>query len=111
MANIGTFTKTTDGYTGVIHTLTMNLKAVTFRPREKTEGNGPDFQVMAGAAQLGVAWKKTAKNERDYISVKLDDPSLPRAVFANLFDGDGGYDLVWSRPRPKGKSAPKDSAE
>lgn len=111
MANIGTFTKTSDGFTGVIHTLTMNLKAVQFRPTDKTEGNGPDYRVMAGAAQLGVAWKKTAKNERDYISVKLDDPSLPRAISASLFDGEDGYDLVWSRPRPKDKARRKVAAE
>ncbi|WP_372784610.1 DUF736 domain-containing protein [Phenylobacterium sp.] len=111
MANIGTFTKTNDGYTGVIHTLTMNLKSVTFRPTDKTEGKGPDFRVMAGAAEVGVAWKKIAKNERDYVSVKLDDPSLPRAISANLFDGENGYDLVWSRPRPKDKATRKAPAE
>jgi len=111
MANIGTFTKTSDGYTGVIHTLTMNLKAVQFRPTDKTEGKGPDYRVMAGAAQLGVAWKKIAKNDRDYISVKLDDPSLPRAISANLFDSEDGYDLVWSRPRPKDKADRKAPAE
>ena len=111
MANIGTFTKTSDGYTGVIHTLTMNLKAVQFRPTDKTEGKGPDYRVMAGAAELGVAWKKTAKNERDYLSVKLDAPSLPREIFAKLFDSEDGYDLVWSRPRPKDKTAPRAPAE
>jgi len=111
MANIGTFTKTSDGYTGVIHTLTLNLKAVQFRPTDKTDGQGPDFRVTAGAAELGVAWKRTARNEREYVSVKLDDPSLPRAISASLFDGEDGYDLVWSRPRPKAKAPRKAAAD
>jgi uncharacterized protein (DUF736 family) len=108
---IGTFTKTSDGYTGVILTLTMNLKTVQFRPTEKTEGKGPDYRVVAGAAELGVAWKKTAKNERDYLSVKLDAPGLTREIFAKLFDSEDGFDLVWSRPRPKDKSASNASAK
>jgi uncharacterized protein (DUF736 family) len=108
MANIGTFTKTSDGaYAGVIHTLTMNLKAVQFRPTEKTEGKGPDFLVMAGAAELGAAWAKTSEDGRAYLSVKLDDPSLDREIYAKLFDGDDGYDLVWYRPAPKEKAKAK----
>ena len=30
---------------------------------------------------------------------------------ASLFDGEEGYDLVWSRPRPKDKAARKAPAE
>lgn len=38
---------------------------------------------------------------RDYISVKLDDPSLSAPAYANLFDDEGGdgYTLIWSRNR------------
>jgi uncharacterized protein (DUF736 family) len=29
--------------------------------------------------------------------VKLDDPSFPQPIYANLIDADDGYSLVWSR--------------
>ena len=32
-----------------------------------------------------------------YHVVKLDDPSFPAPIFANLVEVDGGYALVWSR--------------
>ena len=79
-----------------------------FRSATALNGNRTRRQ---DCAELGVAWKKTAKNERDYLSVKLDAPSLPREIFAKLFDSEDGYDLVWSRPRPKDKTAPKAPAE
>jgi uncharacterized protein (DUF736 family) len=38
---------------------------------------------------------------RDYLSLKLDDPSFAAPIFANLFDDPdgGGYTLVCSRCR------------
>jgi uncharacterized protein (DUF736 family) len=98
MSIIGTFTKTADGFTGAINTLSLNVPSVEFQAVEK-KGGGPDFRIMSGATVLGAAWKKTSKANRDYISVKLDDPSLPRSVSAALFDGEDGYNLVWSRPQ------------
>ena len=33
------------------------------------------------------------------MSRKLDDPSLPVSILANLFEMDGGeFELIWSRP-------------
>jgi uncharacterized protein (DUF736 family) len=32
-----------------------------------------------------------------YHSVKLDDPSFPAPIYANLVAVDEGYVLVWSR--------------
>ena len=31
------------------------------------------------------------------IAVKLDDPSFPTPIFANLVEAEGSYTLVWSR--------------
>ncbi|MBI1686797.1 DUF736 domain-containing protein [Caulobacter hibisci] len=99
MATIGTFTIRENGaYTGSIDTLTIKLKAVEFRPvTEKTSDKSPDFRVYAGKADLGAAWKKVSKDEKDYLSVKLDDPSFSSAVNAALVDLDGVLTLVWSR--------------
>ncbi len=60
---------------------------------------GPDFRIFAGRAEIGAAWKKTSNEGRDYLSVKLDDPSLPAPILANLFEMEGGeFELIWSRP-------------
>jgi uncharacterized protein (DUF736 family) len=46
---------------------------------------------------MGAAWSKQSNEGRDYLSLKLDDPSLA-PIFANLFDDPDGesYTLIWS---------------
>ncbi|MCR5876655.1 DUF736 domain-containing protein [Phenylobacterium sp. J426] len=101
MATIGTFTKSSDGsYAGSIKTLSLNVKQAQLRPIEKESDNAPDFRILANGTEFGAAWKKTARDtNRDYLSVKLDDPSFPAPIYANLVDADDGYALVWSRSR------------
>jgi uncharacterized protein (DUF736 family) len=100
MATIGTFTKSSDGaYTGAINTLSLNVKSAQFRPNEKADDKAPDYRIFAGRTELGAAWRKTSADNRDYLSVKLDDPSFPAAIYASLGDMDEGYSLVWSRSR------------
>jgi uncharacterized protein (DUF736 family) len=53
--------------------------------------------VLAGNVEIGAAWKRTSKENTVYHAVKLDDPSFPTPIFANLVEVDGGYALVWSR--------------
>jgi len=99
MATIGTFTANSKGeIAGVIKTLTLNTKA-GFRPVEKEGEKSPDFRISAGDMDIGAAWKKTSREGRDYISVKLDDPSFPAPVYATLSETDtaGEYALIWSR--------------
>lgn len=51
--------------------------------------------------ELGAAWQKRSnKSDRDYFSVKLDDPSFPAPIYATLTEVGGGYgyQLIWSRP-------------
>ena len=100
MATIGTFTSTGTGFNGVIKTLNLNVKAKLVRV-ENPSDKGPHFRIFSGAVELGAAWQKVSNEGRDYLSVKLDDPSFTGPIFANLFadeDGDG-HSLIWSRPR------------
>ena len=105
MATIGTFTANGNGYNGVISTLALNAKA-RILPVENPTDKGPQFRIFAGNAELGAAWKKKSNEGRDYLSVKLDDPSFTAPIFANLFDDEDGksYNLIWSRARrPNGE--------
>jgi uncharacterized protein (DUF736 family) len=100
MATIGTFTKTEDGtYTGSIKTLDFTAKVATLRPIEKTNGKGPDYLVFAGETECGTAKRKTSRANNDYLSVKLDDPSFSKPIWAAMLDAEEGYRLVWDRTR------------
>ena len=100
MATIGTFTKTANGdITGTVKTLTLNVKA-KFVLAEGESERGPDYRIFAGATEFGAAWKKTARETgREYLSVKLDDPSFPAPICASLVEDEGGeaHNLIWSR--------------
>lgn len=101
MATIGTFTSAGNGFTGAIKTLNLNVKAKIVRT-ERTSDKGPDFRILDSRnVEFGAAWQKTAKEtERDYLSVKLDDPSFPAPIYATLIEmeGEEGLQLIWSRP-------------
>ncbi|MCA6121234.1 DUF736 domain-containing protein [Bradyrhizobium sp. WSM 1704] len=99
MATIGMFTASEAGYTGSIKTLTLNIKAKLVAA-EKDNDKAPEYRIFAGATEFGAAWKKTARDsEREYLSVKLDDPSFPAPIYASLVkvEGDEGFSLIWSR--------------
>jgi uncharacterized protein (DUF736 family) len=102
MANIGSFKKVGQDYQGEIVTLSVQAKGVRIVPEDnRANENAPTHRVFVGRAEIGAAWAKTSAEQRDYLSVKLDDPSFTAPIFANLFDDEGGetYSLIWSRQR------------
>ncbi len=100
MAQIGAFSRDETGtYTGTIRTLTLNVKA-TIRPSDKESDKAPDHRVYAGAIEIGAGWSRSSQeNGSGYLSLKLDDPSLPAPIYANLVQSDpaSDYKLIWSR--------------
>ena len=99
MAIIGTFKTQDGGYVGAVNTLTLAIKQAQFRPNEASDGKSPDFRIFAGQAEIGAAWKRTSREEREYLSVKLDDPSFVAPVYASLVQAEDGWSLIWSRSR------------
>ena len=91
MAQIGSFTRGEDGtLNGTIRTLSLNVKA-RFVPTEPSSNEkAPALRVFAGPVEIGAAWKRTSKDNSVYHSVKLDDPSFPTPIFANLVEVEGG---------------------
>ena len=100
MANIGSFKKVNAEFQGEIVTLTLQARGVRIVPEtNRASENAPSHRVYVGRAEIGAAWSKRSTEGRDYLSVKLDDPSFNAPIYANLFadeDGDG-HTLIWSR--------------
>ena len=102
MANIGSFKKVGSELQGEIVTLSVQTKGVRIvHESNRVNDNAPSHRVFVGRAEIGAAWSKRSNEGRDYLSLKLDDPSFTAPIYANLFeDEDGeGYSLIWSRGR------------
>ena len=102
MPVIGTFSAVKDGYAGTIRTLTVATKVRLIANDRKEGQTGPDFRVLAGASEIGAAWRRNKQDgDGAYLLVKLDDPALPQPIWCALFEAteDGVARLVWRRER------------
>jgi uncharacterized protein (DUF736 family) len=102
MATIGTFKRTASNeFTGEIVTLNVKAKAVRIVPDSRASGeNAPSHRVLVGRVEIGAAWSKRSSEGRDYLGLKLDDPSFTAPIYANLIHDENSeeYSLIWSRP-------------
>ena len=111
---IGNFTHNTaqDTYTGELATLGIGTRKVVFQPNKATGDKAPAYRVVSqsktGDVEFGAAWKKRSEEGREYLSVKLDDPTFGQpfncAVVASN-DSTEKLILVWSRDNRKPKAA------
>ncbi len=104
MSVIGTFTPAKDGgWTGSIRTLTINAKLRLVPNDNRDNENAPVFRVFVGQSRIGDAWaaRSGGDNPKDYLRVRLDDPSLLDPISAALFQSEDGKQaqLVWNRRR------------
>ena len=103
MANIGSFKKSGNEFHGEIATLSVQAKGVRIVPESnRASDNAPSHRIYVGrAVEIGAAWSKRSAENRDYLSVKLDDPSFNAPIYANLFDDEDGegFTLIWTRGR------------
>ncbi|MEH3158371.1 MAG: DUF736 domain-containing protein [Sphingomonas taxi] len=101
MATIGSFKKSGNEFTGEIVTLSVQAKNVRIVPEpNRSNDNAPSHRVFVGRAEIGAAWEKRSNEGRDYLGLKLDDPSFTAPIYANLFEDEDGkaHSLIWSRP-------------
>ncbi|MHB1207916.1 MAG: DUF736 domain-containing protein [Rhodospirillaceae bacterium] len=104
MSVIGTFTPIKDGgWEGTIRTLTIDIKARLIPNDNQDSERAPASRLFAGRSELGAAWRERSGGEtpRDYLSVRLDDPSLPASISAAMFEATDGKEaqLVCNRRR------------
>src|SRR5580693_6076400 len=100
MANIGTFKKNGKELQGEIVTLSVQARNVRIVPEaSRPNDNAPSHRIFVGRAEIGAAWSKRSNEGRDYLSVKLDDPSFTAPIYASLVEDGDAFSLIWSRSR------------
>lgn len=101
MAVIGKFQTAGAEIIGEIFTINVQLQNVRLvREEAPANDDAPAYRIYAGRAEIGAAWNKTSRDNRPYLSLKLDDPSFAAPLFAIMFqDEPGEYSLVWTRSR------------
>ena len=75
-------------------------RACASSPTCATGENAPATACSGRPRRDRAAWSKRSNEGRDYLGLKLDDPSFNAPIYANLFDDEDGegYSLIWSRP-------------
>ena len=66
----------------------------------RTPPRRPRTSASSRRIGFGPPGRRSPTTGRDYLSVKLDDPSFPAPIYATLIevDGEEGLQLIWSRP-------------
>ncbi len=105
MAQIGVFTRTAAGYSGRLHTLTLDVE-LSLVPASSGDGeNAPDFRIHLGESadgpEVGAGWKRTGEKAGAYVSLLIDDPVFAQPIRANLFQTEAKgsrFHSIWNRP-------------
>lgn len=104
MTQIGNFTAAGGGYSGRIHTMSLDA-IVSLIPAEPNDSeNAPDYRAILGGddhgPEIGAGWKRTGEKAGHFVAVQLDDPAFAAPIRANLFQMAGqpaSHVLVWNR--------------
>jgi len=107
MATIGSFKKVGNDFQGEIVTLSLQAKGVRIVAESSPSNDkAPSHRIFVGRAEIGAAWSKRSEEGRDYLSLKLDDPSFTAHHLRNLFDDEWRKATpAVSRPRKEGSSS------
>ena len=107
--NIGNLKTNDEGiFVGRITTLAFSAM-VALREFNSDNEKAPAFEIMALSAdrrswvKVGALWQ-FASNETGemFLSGRIDDPSLDKALDVALFNqDDGSYNVAWRRPKAK----------
>ncbi len=105
MATIGIVRKEDDGrFVGNLNTLAIRANIRIVPVRDKRSDTAPDYRVQtAEGVDIGVGWTRIGReSQRSYVSLKLDDPTFPNPIYANLGraagqDDDEVFSVIWDR--------------
>ena len=103
---IGSFTKTENGFTGKLETLGVKANLV-LQPNREKEGNQPDYIVLSGQTEVGVAWDRN-DDRGSYVSIIFEEPSLSPGFYTLVKSGaEKSYQMLYRKPMPPKKDGRK----
>lgn len=108
MAQIGTFTRNGDGFSGNITTLVLEAKLAILPAGKSDAEKAPDHRVYCDGVEIGAAWDRTGEKAGAWLSVAIDDPSFIQPIRASLFRSDVDKDqwtLHWNRSSKRDERA------
>ena len=90
-----------------IKTRLLILECFLVANDQKSSDQAPDYRLVeiikdSDEVEIGAAWtKRSQKTGEEYLSLSIDDPSFDKRLNAYAFkQGEGHWDIVWSRPKP-----------
>jgi uncharacterized protein (DUF736 family) len=104
MAQIGSFIRTRNGFSGRLRTLSLDIE-LTIVPADPSEAeNAPNYRIHVGdeeGPEVGAGWTRTGEKAGEYVALQIDDPGFPQPIRANLFQSGSdraAFHLLWTRP-------------
>lgn len=98
---IGNFTATETGFTGKLDTIAIKASLTIQRQNDKAKDSHPDFIVLSGTNEIGVAWERS-DDRGHYISVSFEEPSLAPGFYTLVKSGvEKGYTMLYRKPQFK----------
>src|SRR5262245_55390882 len=99
---IGVFRRNSARFSGTIHTLTLIHTGITLKALRSNDDNAPDFRVYANDYEADIAYWRESKKSNRYVSVLLDNPGFPKAIWCNLLISEQAVlPLIWDRSESK----------
>lgn len=103
MTHIGAFTRTADGYSGRLRTLTLDVELTLVPANSSDVENAPDYRIHHGASADGprsAGRKRTGEKAGEFVSLLIDDPVFAQPIRAKLFRPEARgsrFHLLWHR--------------
>jgi len=103
---IGSFTRADNGFTGKLETLGVKANLAP-QPNGQKQGNQPDYIVLSGQTEVGVAWDRN-DDRGYYVSISFEEPSLSPGFYTLVKSGaEKSYQLLYRKPMPPRKDGKK----
>lgn len=104
MAQIGSFIRTKNGFSGRLRTLSLDIELTIVPADHSDTENAPNYRVHAGSEEgpeVGAGWTRTGEKAGEYLALQIDDPAFTQPIRANLFQSGSdrsAFHLLWTRP-------------
>ncbi len=104
MAQIGSFIRTRNGFSGRLRTLSLDIELTIVPVDHSNAENAPNYRVHAGGEEgpeVGAGWTRTGEKAGEYVALQIDDPGFAQPIRANLFQSGSdrsAFHLLWTRP-------------